>query len=69
MACSNVWDGLFVRWFYAYLTAYLSDRIPHSALQMGTPHKVFYEKDADLSYIKIIRARIDVSLKLETCLY
>lgn len=46
------------------LTAnYLCNRIPHSALQMKTPHKVLYGKDAGPSHLKIIGARVFVPIK------
>ena len=43
--------------------SYICNRIPHSALNMETPYKKLYEKDADLPHLKIIGARIFVHIK------
>ena len=43
--------------------SYTCNRIPHSALNVETPYKKFYGKDADLSYLKIIGARAFVHIK------
>ena len=37
--------------------SYICNRIPHSALNMETPYKKLYGKDADLSHMEIIGAR------------
>ena len=58
----SLWDELVLT------AAYLCNRVPHSAIQIKTPHKVVYGKDADLSHIKIFGVRafvpIDDSTKL-----
>ena len=51
---------------YILTAAYLCGRVPHLALQMETPHKVLYGKDADLSHLKIIGARAFVHIKNPT---
>ena len=43
--------------------SYSCNRIPHSALNMETPYKKLYGKDADLSHLKIIGARAFVRIK------
>ena len=43
--------------------SYICNRIPHSALNMETPYKQLYEKDADLSHLKITGARAFVHIK------
>ena len=43
--------------------SYICNRIPHSVLNMETPYKKLYGKDADLSYLKIIGARAFVHIK------
>ena len=43
--------------------SYICNRIPHSALNMETPHKKLYRKDADLSHLKIIGARVFVHIE------
>ena len=43
--------------------SYISNRIPHSALNTETPCKRLYGKDADLSHLKIIGARAFVHIK------
>ena len=43
--------------------SYICNRIPHSALNMDTPYKKLCEKDAGLSYLKIIGARAFVHIK------
>ena len=45
------------------IASYICNRIPHSALNMKTPYKKLYGKDADLSHLKIIRARAFVYIK------
>ena len=42
--------------------SYICNRIPHSALNMETPYKL-YRKDADLSHLKITCARAFVHIK------
>ena len=42
---------------------YLYNRIPHSALKMGTSCKMFYGKDAGLSRIRIIGAGVFFHIK------
>ena len=56
----NLWGELVLT------AAYLLKRVPHSALQMETPHKVLYGKGADLSHLKIIEARASVHIKEPT---
>ena len=63
--CMRVDSGLppFL-WEEIMMTAsYICSRIPHSALNMLTPYKKLYGKDADLSYLKIIGARAFVQTK------
>ena len=43
--------------------SYICNRIPYSALNMETPYKKLYGKDADLSHLKIIGARAFVHAK------
>ena len=43
--------------------SYICNRIPHSTLNVGTPHEKFYGKNADLSLLKIIGARASVHIK------
>ena len=43
--------------------SYICNRSPHSALNMETPYKKLYGKDADLSHVKIIGARAFVHIK------
>ena len=43
--------------------SYICNRIPHSALNMATPYKKLYGKDADLSHLKTIGARAFVHTK------
>ena len=45
------------------MTSHLCNRIPHSALNMETPHKVLYGKDADCSHPRIIGARAFVHIQ------
>ena len=44
--------------------SYICNRIPHSALNMETPYKKLYGKDADLSHLKIIGARAFVHINI-----
>ena len=45
-------------WWELMLTAaYLCNRMPHSGLDMETPFKRLYGKEANLSHLKIIGAR------------
>ena len=43
--------------------SYICNRIPRSALNMETPYKKLYRKDADLSHLKIIGTRAFVYLR------
>ena len=43
--------------------SYICNQIPDSALNMETPYKKLYGKDADLSHFKIIGARAFVHIK------
>ena len=43
--------------------SYIWNRVPHSALNMETPYKNLYRKDADLFHLKIIDARAFVHIK------
>ena len=43
--------------------SYICNRIPYAALNMETPYKNLYGKDADLSHLKIIGARASVHIK------
>ena len=43
--------------------SYICIRVPHSAVNMETPYKKLYGKDADLSHLKIIGARAFVRIK------
>ena len=43
--------------------SYICNCIPHSALNMETPHKTLYGKDTDLSHLKIIGAKAFVHIK------
>ena len=52
-----LWGGLLIA------ASYICNRIPHSALNMETPYKKLYGKDADLSHLKIIGARAFVHIK------
>ena len=45
---------------------YRANWIPHSALNMETPYKKLYGKDADLSHIKVIGLRAFVRIKTQT---
>ena len=56
----NLWGELMLT------AACLWNRVPRSALQMKTPHKVIYGMDADLSHFKIIRARVFVHINHST---
>ena len=63
--CMRVDSGLppFL-WGELMMTAsYICNRILHSALNMETPHKKLYRKDADLSHLKIIGARVFVHIE------
>ena len=42
---------------------YICNRISHLALNMETPYKKLYGKDADLSHLKIIGARAFVHIE------
>ena len=42
---------------------YICNRVPHSALNIETPHKKLNGKDVDLSHFKIIGARTFVQIK------
>ncbi|CAN0341510.1 unnamed protein product [Ascophyllum nodosum] len=57
---SNLWGELMLT------TTYLCNRVPHSALEMETPYKVLYGKEADLSHLKIIGSRAFVHIKDST---
>ena len=71
----NALDGRCARWsgacvltagFYGELmiaASYIFNRIPHSTLNIETPYKKLYGKDADLFQLKIIDARIFVHIK------
>lgn len=51
-------------WGELTLTAvYLCNRIPHSAIQMETPHEVLYGRDANLPHLKCFGARAFVHIK------
>ena len=43
--------------------SYSCNRIPHSGLNMETPYKKLYGKDADIFHLKIIGARVFVHIK------
>ena len=43
--------------------AYLCNRMPHSGLDMETPFKRLYDKEANLSHLKIIGARVLVHIE------
>ena len=43
--------------------AYLCNRMPHSGLDMETPFKRLYGKEATLSHLKILDARAFVHIK------
>ena len=43
--------------------SYICNRIPHSALNMETPYKKLYGKDADLSHLKILGVRAFIHIK------
>ena len=43
--------------------SYICSRIPYSALNMETPYKKLYGKDADLSHVKIMDVRVFVHIK------
>ena len=43
--------------------SYIYNRILHSALNIETPHKKLYGKDADLSHLKTIGVRAFVQIK------
>ena len=63
--CMRVDNGLppFLWGELMMAASYICNRIPHSALNMGTPNKKIYGKDADLSHLKIIGARTFVHIK------
>ena len=63
--CLLVDDGLPPKlWGELMLTAaYLYNRMPHSGLDMETPFKRLYGKEAKLSHLKIIGARAFVHIK------
>ena len=42
--------------------SYICNRIPHSAMNIETPYKKLYGKDADLPHLKIIGARAFVHI-------
>ena len=51
-------------WGEFMLTAtYLCNRMPHSGLDMETPFKQLYDKEANLSHLKIIDGRAFVHIK------
>ena len=43
--------------------SYICNRTPHPALNVETPYKKLYGKDADLSHLKIISVRAFVHIK------
>ena len=43
--------------------SYICNQIPHSALNIETPYKKIYRKDANLSHLKIVGARAFVHIK------
>ena len=43
--------------------AYLCNRMPHSGLDMETPFKRLYDKDAKWSHLKVIGARAFIHIK------
>ena len=43
--------------------SYICNRIPHSVLNMETPYKKLYGKDADIFHLKIIAARVFIHIK------
>ena len=43
--------------------SYVCNRFSHSTLNMETPYKKLCGKDADLSHLKIIGARVFVHIK------
>ena len=58
---SGLWPKL---WGELMLTAaYSCNRMPHSGLDMETPFKRLYGKEANLSHLKIISARAFVHIK------
>ena len=63
--CMRVDSGLpsFLWGELTMAASYICNRIPHSALNMDTPYKKLYGKDADLSHPKIIGARAFVHIK------
>ena len=63
--CFLVDNGLpFKLWGEIMLTAaHLCNRMPHSRLDMETPFKRLYGKEANLSHLNIIGARAFVHIK------
>ena len=63
--CLLVDDGLSPnRWDKRALTAaYLCNGVPDLAIQMEKPDKVLYGKDAELSHLKVTKARAFVHIK------
>ena len=63
--CMRVDSGLppFLLGKLMMAASYICNRIPHSALKMDTPYKKLYEKNANLSHLKIIGARAFVHTK------
>ena len=53
----NLWGELMLT------AAYLCNSMPHSGLDMETPFKQLYGKEANLSHLKIIGARAFVHIK------
>ena len=56
----NLWGELML------IATYLCNRVPHSAPQMGTSHKVLYGKDAGISHLNIVGVRAFVYIENPT---
>ena len=49
-----------------FTAAYLANRTPHSALNMGTPYKALHGKDATLQHLRTIGSRAFIHIEMHT---
>ena len=63
--CRRVDSGLppFLWGELMMVASYICNRIPHSPLNMETPYKKLYGKDADLSHLKIIASKTQTTTR------
>ena len=66
--CMHVDSGLppFLCGKLMVAASYICNRIPHSALNVETPYKKLYGKDADIYHLNIIGARAFVHIETQT---